>query len=314
MGDALCGPSNALQNFQKHASTDRTLQQDRLTTRHSANQQGFRSQNPHDGILDPEFAAFEANHGGPPLQDLQHPAHFRGPAQLPHAPYPTANWASDFQNLHISGPSAPQVHTPPVAQAPGGWHQEFLKQQQQQPTPAQHMQAQPMANRGFQPTFAPSYGAFNTPMNMQQQMPQNTQQSSQAPSEQFDDAAFEAAFDQARANLEHLLESEVSSQTETSFEEMSQADPGTVLPDEVLEPEIRIGSDRIGPGQVKEDPLERIHDNDALAQTAGQLIDNLRHEQSKKFKESSFMELMRRVRDREVEVEGEHFREVSNNT
>lgn len=33
MGDALCGPSNALQNFQKHASADRTLQQDRLTSR-----------------------------------------------------------------------------------------------------------------------------------------------------------------------------------------------------------------------------------------------------------------------------------------
>lgn len=35
MGDALCGPSNPLQNFQKHASVDRTLQQDRLTSRQS---------------------------------------------------------------------------------------------------------------------------------------------------------------------------------------------------------------------------------------------------------------------------------------
>ena len=33
--DALCGPSNALQNFNKHASVDRTLQQDRLANRHS---------------------------------------------------------------------------------------------------------------------------------------------------------------------------------------------------------------------------------------------------------------------------------------
>ena len=32
MGDSLCGPSNALQNVQKHASVDRTLQQDRLTS------------------------------------------------------------------------------------------------------------------------------------------------------------------------------------------------------------------------------------------------------------------------------------------
>lgn len=35
MADALCGPSNALQNFQKHTSVDRTLQQDRLTSRQS---------------------------------------------------------------------------------------------------------------------------------------------------------------------------------------------------------------------------------------------------------------------------------------
>jgi hypothetical protein len=38
MSDALCGPSNALQNFQKHASVDRTLQQDRLISRRSPSQ------------------------------------------------------------------------------------------------------------------------------------------------------------------------------------------------------------------------------------------------------------------------------------
>lgn len=35
MADAICGPSNALQNLQKHTSVDRTLQQDRLVTRQS---------------------------------------------------------------------------------------------------------------------------------------------------------------------------------------------------------------------------------------------------------------------------------------
>lgn len=33
MADAYCGPSNALQNFQKHTAVDRSLQQDRLTSR-----------------------------------------------------------------------------------------------------------------------------------------------------------------------------------------------------------------------------------------------------------------------------------------
>lgn len=40
MADALCGPSNALQNFQKHTTVDRTLQQDRLIGRHSPAQVG----------------------------------------------------------------------------------------------------------------------------------------------------------------------------------------------------------------------------------------------------------------------------------
>lgn len=42
MSDALCGPSNALQNFQKHASVDRTLQQDRLVSRQSHSQVSFK--------------------------------------------------------------------------------------------------------------------------------------------------------------------------------------------------------------------------------------------------------------------------------
>ena len=33
MADALCGPSNALQSFQKQTSVDRTLQQDRIIAR-----------------------------------------------------------------------------------------------------------------------------------------------------------------------------------------------------------------------------------------------------------------------------------------
>ncbi|KAJ5763340.1 peroxin-20 Pex20-Penicillium chrysogenum [Penicillium manginii] len=315
MGDALCGPSNALQNFQKHTSVDRTLQQDRLTSRQPS-AQGFRSQSPRDGILDPEFAAFEANLGGPQLQEfqhpaqLQHPAQFGGPAQLHHAQHPSANWASDFQNLNISGPSAPQIHTPPAAQNQRGWHNEFMNQHQQ-PAPAHHIQAQPMANRGFQSSFAPSYGMYNTSMNGQQ-MSHTPQQQHQAPVEQFDESAFEAAFDQARANLDELQQPEVAAENELPLHEISQADPGTVLPDldDLRSDTARIGSDTIAQSD-KQDPLTRAHDADALAQTAGQLLDSVRHEQNQKFQQSNFLALMRRIRDREVEVEGDEFRETA---
>jgi hypothetical protein len=42
MADALCGPSNPLQSFQKHAQADRTLLQDRISgPRHSPAQASF---------------------------------------------------------------------------------------------------------------------------------------------------------------------------------------------------------------------------------------------------------------------------------
>ena len=43
MADALCGPSNALQDFRKHTTVDRTLQQDRLALRHPTQEVCFES-------------------------------------------------------------------------------------------------------------------------------------------------------------------------------------------------------------------------------------------------------------------------------
>lgn len=190
--------------------------------------------------------------------------------------------------------------------------------QHQQPAaaahaPAHHMHAQPMTNPGFQSSFAPNYPMYNTSMNMQQMPHGQQQQQHQAPTEQFDESAFEAAFDQARANLEELQQPETTADKELPLEEISQADPGTVLPDiDDLRSDIRIGSDTITQSD-KQDPLTRAHDADALAQTAGQLLDSVRHEQNQKFQQSNFLALMRRIRDREVEVEGDEFREVSSN-
>ncbi|MBE7181808.1 MAG: hypothetical protein INR71_11490 [Terriglobus roseus] len=42
MADALCGPSNPLQQFRKAAQADRTLQQDRLVNRASPSQVSLR--------------------------------------------------------------------------------------------------------------------------------------------------------------------------------------------------------------------------------------------------------------------------------
>ena len=50
---------------------------------------------------------------------------------------------------------------------------------------------------------------------------------------------------------------------------------------------------------------------DELARTAGTLLENVQHDNSQKFKQSNFLNLMRQLRDREVRVEGDKLVDVS---
>ena len=61
----------------------------------------------------------------------------------------------------------------------------------------------------------------------------------------------------------------------------------------------------------QEDRLRDEQEANELSYTAGQLLDNLKDEQSQKFKESSFLALMRQLRDKEVRVEGDKMVDVS---
>lgn len=133
-------------------------------------------------------------------------------------------------------------------------------------------------------------------------------QSSQQAGAVIDDAAFESAFDAAHSRIQQLQQEEVEAATRVEMEEQlgqtSYAAPMTEIP--------RIGSDRI----IQQDSSEMLeseggNDADELARTAGQLVDNLKHDQSRKFQESSFLSLMRQLRDREVRVEGDRLVEVS---
>ncbi|KAJ5530073.1 peroxin-20 Pex20-Penicillium chrysogenum [Penicillium freii] len=311
MGDALCGPSNALQNFQKHTSVDRTLQQDRLTSRQSP-VQGFRSQNPQEGILDPEFAAFEGNLAGPALPNLQHPAHFGAPSHHAAVHHPAAHgagnagWAADFQNLQISGPSHPvaQLQRPNMAPATanGGWHTEFMTQQR---GPMSQAQQTPQMHGAYQPSFAPGYQMYGSSMN-QMQPSQGMQTEQQHHAQQFDESAFEAAFDQARADMELQAVDVAQQDTQKHLQETNEVE----ITEPVAQEQIRLGSDLI-PQSEKQDPETQSRDADELARTAGQLLDSVRNEQSQKFQQSNFLALMRRIRDREVEVAGDDFRETA---
>ncbi|KAF2088702.1 hypothetical protein K490DRAFT_63915 [Saccharata proteae CBS 121410] len=207
MSDALCGPSNALQNFQKHASVDRTLQQDRLSSRHSPSQ-GFRSApGPNAGVLDSDFEAFQTGHPGPQPENLTilpgntvpNPFAFRSP--------PLPDWAADFQRLHVSTPPLPAVHQthnvhvqPSAHTGSLNWHQDFLSQQapssaQQANNHIQYMPHRPMANLYGSPYLQqPTYMPDTRSSIKGKQVAGNENIT-------FDDAAFDRAFDTARAEM-----------------------------------------------------------------------------------------------------------------
>lgn len=155
-------------------------------------------------------------------------------------------------------------------------------------------QMMPMMGQGFQSTF--------------NNQASSSQQQSQIPV--FDDAAFEAAFSQAKQEVEQ------QQQMETQQEQQDDMDIShyesirkEATPDYVHE-QIRIGSDTI-PQTDQNEAVDKTKEADELARTAGELLDKLNTDSSQKFKESNFLELMRRIRDREVHVEGDDFREVS---
>lgn len=65
------------------------------------------------------------------------------------------------------------------------------------------------------------------------------------------------------------------------------------------------------PEQKQEAQHQPRHDDDEMAQTAGRLLERVSDNTSEKFQNSQFLELMRRLRDREVRVEGDKMVEVS---
>lgn len=252
---------------------------------------------------------------GTPLPDVHHAGPFVAPT--PHHPMTghmeTPNWAADFERLQIAGPSHPIRQQPgpsaaPLAAAPqGGWQNEFLAQQQHRPQQAPVQQHQQPYGYGFQPSFAPSYSLNGAPMNAFQ--PQGTAEAQQQSTEAFDESAFAAAFDQAKEDMEVESTGALHERAE-DVSETAQPDATADAP--VAHEKIKIGSDTISQND-KQNTQSPSNDADELARTAGHLLNSVSHETNEKFQQSNFLALMRRIRDREVHIDGDEFREVSTN-
>lgn len=168
---------------------------------------------------------------------------------------------------------------------------------------------------------------------------------------QFDAAAFEAAFDTAQADalaaeiqaereeidalvaqkaeelnaqrhaqpqVNHLADLDLSQAMEQEWttddpwpDTMATEYPQALM-DELDQENLDRAFQQLQSDQKKLEPEQKGFTDEELARTAGALLDSVSHDTSTKFQESVFLQLMRRIRDHEVRVEGEHFVEVSN--
>lgn len=127
--------------------------------------------------------------------------------------------------------------------------------------------------------------------------------------EAFDDAAFARAFEEASREELERLEEESRQQQES---QQAQAEIGQeILLDEsaerlmAVEESYVLGQEPIGADRIEDSKEHPNNDPDALAQTAGHLLDSVRNNTSEKFANSQFLELMRQFRDKELTVNGD---------
>ena len=124
----------------------------------------------------------------------------------------------------------------------------------------------------------------------------------------LDEAAFERAFEAARSEIQQSEKQELQQDTNLSQDMYGGLSPET----EGWLDHNRIGSDRILDEVQDKEKDQNEHDEaDELARTAGQLLENVKGDQSQKFQESNFLSLMRQLRDKEVRVEGDKLVDVS---
>jgi hypothetical protein len=130
----------------------------------------------------------------------------------------------------------------------------------------------------------------------------------QAPQMAFDAEAFERAFEAASVEMQTNEQTVNGMTRHVEKADWGMIDGYTRLSETTISPESTVQQEQ---AQQKQQQNSSQPNPDALAQTAGQLLETVSHETSEKFTQSSFLALMRRLRDHEVVVEGENFIEVS---
>jgi len=274
MSAALCGPTDALSSLQKHTTTDRSHQQDHFRSAPVRSSQGFRSGPVQSsGLIDNEFEHFADR-----TQPVYQPPQVAAGLNIDQPPI----WANDFQRLNTSpAPHFEFAHASQEVVKSPAWLSEYGQQRRD----AEVMQAQHVASHS---SFAMPVGNPMGYSRYTQQLDYSTSPPVQQPEFQFDESAFEKAFQDAARELEFSqlkLEENLHGSLEQTVSASAAAEKAT-----------------------EKEPLAREPDD--LALTAGKLLDSVQNNSSRKFQNSNFLALMRKLRDHEAVVEGDKIVQV----
>ncbi|KAK9370325.1 hypothetical protein V1509DRAFT_617439 [Lipomyces kononenkoae] len=277
--DAACGPSTPLGAFQKHTRADRSLHQDRFVSQSS-------SSAAHTGT---SAAGAEFRTGVQPEGNLDG----EYAAFLSSKPAPTVGMAGTSTDL-VSGDLASmtlsdQQHFDKMMYAHEQGHQTYRPQPRQEQARLLSSTTTSWEQDFMQFLDAPSaltvpqetakFGGY-APMLMHQPL----------------------AYAQQHVSLPEQVLSpsrvESSRQDEAFREEFDRIHEAIALEDD---------------GEQSGEDVDQQEDDDGLAAIAGELLESLRSNQTQKFKDSTFLALMRRLRDKEVVVQGNKMVEAVGN-
>lgn len=169
-------------------------------------------------------------------------------------------------------------------------------------------QFRPMGGMNMTPQYMGGFAQPQANMPMAQQTQQPVDASEEAFARAFEEAeraAFEAA--EREAAIEAQQETSQEQSVELGQDILINESAERLMKDSpnVLDQQ-RIGADTIhDPLDQSPEAREQQEDPNALSKTAGELLHSVQRDQSSKFQNSSFMELMRAFRDKEATVEGD---------
>ncbi|KAI0405126.1 hypothetical protein F4802DRAFT_199604 [Xylaria palmicola] len=308
MADASCGPSNAFKGLARHVEQDRSHQQDRVGPGSQQPAQNFRSAPLNSGLAD-QFGAFQQQNAAIPQhpaagwQPLSHPADLSShPAQANRffppqpvqqqaafAPGGSGGWVGDFQRMNFSdaqaGPVSSQPVQHPVTGQPGlVGAMRFGFASQGPIMPPTTFQPPSIGLQSMQPPFGPFQASDHL----------------QPPNHMMDSASL-GLDARAAADLDREFEDAMDEWMRQNGPEadLNEDDQINAQDDDNL---TAASAEPTAQEASKEDSEPTAEQQTKLALAAQRLVSILSNNKTDKFRNSEFIELMRRIATRQLVV------------